>query len=263
MTKEIPVDPVSLPYRSPRHYTAMEALMWCAPGQEPETSLMEYVELREALMDAFELLSEKDQWLLNELISARTSLRDMGIPKTSVARHRDAALGKWRDLVKEHPLVIDHLFGKEAMTVPASHLLANRTVFLSGPMRGYPNFNFDVFRETRQRLRADGITVVCPAERDEQNGFNPVGLNGTETELQAAGFDIYHALADSVHDILNNVDVVVVLPGWQKSVGTRIEMAVALKYNKPVYTLADNGELHARVRREVSGGTGVWVVTPL
>jgi hypothetical protein len=148
------------------------------------------------------------------------------------------------------------------MTVTTTDLLAGKRVFIAGPMRGYPDFNFPAFKNAREALRERGIDVFCPAERDEANGYDFTGTNGTDEELQAAGFNMDQALADGVHQVLNS-DCVVVLPGWQRSAGARTEMAVALKYGKTVYTLDGDHRPYAVVRREQSAGTGVWVVTPL
>jgi len=41
-----------------------------------------------------------------------------------------------------------------------------KTIYLSGPMSGLPGFNFPAFHAAAAKLRADGFTVLNPAETD-------------------------------------------------------------------------------------------------
>ncbi len=43
-----------------------------------------------------------------------------------------------------------------------------KKVYLAGPMRGLPLFNFPAFADAAAKLRAQGYDVFSPAERDEQ-----------------------------------------------------------------------------------------------
>ena len=47
------------------------------------------------------------------------------------------------------------------IVAPSTH-----TLYLAGPMRGYPRFNFDAFDKARHALRLRGYAVLCPAELD-------------------------------------------------------------------------------------------------
>jgi hypothetical protein len=88
-------------------------------------------------------------------------------------------------------------------------------------MTGYPEWNFPAFADAAERLRAIGYTVVSPAEEDLSSGFDPLApvAQYTPAMYQAAmRKDIGHVLAS---------DGVAVLPGWGKSRGARVEVAVA------------------------------------
>ncbi len=104
-------------------------------------------------------------------------------------------------------------------------------VYVSGPMRGYPQFNFPAFFQAAAKLRGAGHTVFCPAERDtEQHGIeswksNPEG----DIELAASeyGFDLRAALASDCKWICETATAVFMLRGWEKSKGALAERALA------------------------------------
>lgn len=87
-----------------------EALMNCAPGDEPELSVAELSELREILEDAIDQhLTDEERWVFNQLVVAQTSLRKMGIPRTTAARIRDNAIAKLQAALGNHPAVAAYL----------------------------------------------------------------------------------------------------------------------------------------------------------
>lgn len=106
-------------------------------------------------------------------------------------------------------------------------------LYISGPMRGYPAFNFPAFRAYANTLRRMGHEVLSPAERDEQNGFDPTGLTGWE-DLSSLGFDLREALAADCRMICEEADAVVVMPGWEDSKGATAEVALARALGLPI-----------------------------
>ena len=101
------------------------------------------------------------------------------------------------------------------------------SVYLAGPMRGYAEFNFPAFHEAAADLRAQGYAVWSPAEAD--------------IEANDAGRG---SLADyMVRDLpaVCSSEAVVVLPGWQKSKGARLETTVARALGIPVLSYPDLG----------------------
>ena len=102
-------------------------------------------------------------------------------------------------------------------------------VYLAGPMRGYPEYNFPAFHAAAKELRERGYKVWSPAERDEAEGFNPKT-------------DVAHSLKYYMRFDLPAVldaDAVVVLPGWEKSVGANLEVHVARTCSMPVLTVEE------------------------
>jgi len=92
-------------------------------------------------------------------------------------------------------------------------------VYLSGPMTGLPDFNYPTFNKVAERLRGLGYDVTNPAENF---GGRPDHPGGRSAYMR---LDVGHVL---------DADAVAVLPGWEKSRGARLEVAVALELGLPV-----------------------------
>jgi hypothetical protein len=111
------------------------------------------------------------------------------------------------------------------------------TVYLAGPMRSIPQFNFTSFIDGARRLREAGYEVVSPAEHDLEQGFEPWLLTGDE-DLSEVGFDLKEALRWDLEQV-TKADAICVLPGWEKSSGARAEVAVAASLGLRGGTLHD------------------------
>jgi hypothetical protein len=83
-------------------------------------------------------------------------------------------------------------------------------VYISGPMRGKPNFNYDLFNSTADSLRQAGMVVLNPAEN-----FDGDQSRGLSEYMRA---DI---------KMLLRASMVFMLPGWQDSEGARLEYLLA------------------------------------
>ena len=108
-------------------------------------------------------------------------------------------------------------------------------LYLAGPMRGYPEFNFAAFVKAAPLLRAAGHTVFSPAERDLGGGFDPTGTTGSTQDLAELKFDLRAALGADLAWICGTAHGVVVLPGWQASRGAQAEVATACALGLPVW----------------------------
>jgi hypothetical protein len=111
-------------------------------------------------------------------------------------------------------------------------------VYLAGPMRGLPHFNFAAFLFAAAHLKSLGFTVVDPATRDLEQG-----LDVTRT-LEEQGFDVRHSLGWDFAQIVQ-CDGIVLLDGWEKSTGAKAERLVAEMTGKFVLRLNANLELFA------------------
>ena len=91
-----------------RATSLMEALMQVPPsGTAHGPSLEETANLREILVEAVEALEPEDRWIIERLLIEGLSLRKvgavLGIPKTSLARRRDAIRRQLMVTLLEHP----------------------------------------------------------------------------------------------------------------------------------------------------------------
>lgn len=86
------------------------------------------------------------------------------------------------------------------------------TLYIAGPMRGVPDFNFPAFAEAAAKLRAAGYGVVSPHE------LHSGALNLPWSEYMRRDIAILCSGA---------VGGVALLPGWEDSQGAKLEVAVA------------------------------------
>ncbi len=111
-----------------------------------------------------------------------------------------------------------------------------KTIYLAGPMQGYPEFNFPRFNAVAAALRAGGHTVFNPAEKDieRHNGTDISKGNATGSLEQSKTehkFSLRQALSEDMNFICLEANQIVLLPGWEKSNGAQAEhrCAVALQ----------------------------------
>lgn len=83
-------------------------------------------------------------------------------------------------------------------------------IYLAGPMTGLPAFNFPAFHAAAKRLRDADHEVSNPAEVDDGDTSKPRE---------------YYLRRDLA--MLAACNAIAVLPGWRKSKGAQLEMAVA------------------------------------
>ena len=97
------------------------------------------------------------------------------------------------------------------------------SIYICGPMRGYPEDNYPAFNMAAGRMRNMGYPVVNPAE-----------TVGKLTFLGYMKIDLGHVC---------DVDALIALDGWQESEGALIEMFNAIYFGKKVYAYTGFGEI--------------------
>lgn len=100
-------------------------------------------------------------------------------------------------------------------------------VYLAGPMRGIPNFNFPAFDYAAEKLRALGFEVFSPADHDRT--MDPtIGDNATGDEAQITTHTIRDFLGADLAWITREADIIALLPGWDKSSGANAEFSTGI-----------------------------------
>ena len=93
------------------------------------------------------------------------------------------------------------------------------TVYIAGPMRGRPLFNFPAFDRVAKLFRDLGFRVISPAEMDRE-------IDGTDAAKKAAhGFETY--MRRDLRVILEECHGIVLLEGWEGSLGANVELTLA------------------------------------
>lgn len=115
--------------------------------------------------------------------------------------------------------------------------------YLSGPMTGYPEFNYPAFNKAAKRMREIGLIVYSPAERRGANGevLDTTGMSAIE-RLPKEAFDLREAFADYSRFITTEADAVAVLPGWEHSKGAVAEVMLGRSIGLPIVD-AETGEV--------------------
>lgn len=103
-------------------------------------------------------------------------------------------------------------------------------IYVAGPMRGYPEFNFPAFKTATYTLRREGHTVFSPAERDEEihgEDFSKQFKTGDIAQATEQGFSLRRALGDDLAWICREADAIYMLKGWEDSSGAMAEWMTA------------------------------------
>lgn len=101
------------------------------------------------------------------------------------------------------------------------------TIYISGPMRGFPDFNFPAFDKARDFYLDAGFSVISPADVER-------AIDGPDAHALPENPKQHAYAARDIVAIFYFADHVVVLPGWEKSTGARAEVALAHWLKVPV-----------------------------
>ncbi len=98
-----------------------------------------------------------------------------------------------------------------------------RRVYIAGPMTGLPEHNLPAFHEAAARLRAEGWTVISPAEMQTDEQMVEVARLGATYKFSPT----YCACMRRDILVVLGCDAIYLLDGWERSSGARVEQAVA------------------------------------
>lgn len=103
-------------------------------------------------------------------------------------------------------------------------------VYLAGPMRGLPEFNFPAFDKARDLLVSKGYNVISPADIDRAGSptANDPSKEDVKDQTKYATRDFYALRFLAHHKQEGWGDgSIVMLEGWQKSTGASAELGIA------------------------------------
>ena len=103
--------------------------------------------------------------------------------------------------------------------LPRTIELVGMRMYLSGPMTGYKDFNYPKFNEVATKIRNKyGASV-----------FNPATNFEGRTDLPRKTY-----MREDIEQVLQ-AEAIVLLDGWEKSKGARLEYEIALELEIPIY----------------------------
>lgn len=106
--------------------------------------------------------------------------------------------------------------------------MPRKVIYLSGKMRGLPDFGFSLFDAGKKLLTAKGWRVISPADMDRASGFTPdLSAEGYDFDINAAFERDFQAILDS--------HAMALLPNWHDSTGAHAELVVAQWTGRPLY----------------------------
>lgn len=110
--------------------------------------------------------------------------------------------------------------------------MSRGAAYVSGPMAGKEDLNIAAFRLAEAWLERQNFSVVLPHDIEVwvHEGECPGGYRSSPDAPHAAACYLRN---DLLH-MLSSADVVFMLPGWELSVGARLEMQVAATCGIPV-----------------------------
>lgn len=101
-------------------------------------------------------------------------------------------------------------------------------LYVAGPMTGLPERNRPAFFAAEALLRSMGHDTLNPAISEDLMGWDCSWEDYMKNDAK----------------LVRSADGIVLLPGWQKSKGAKIEARMARRWNKLIFELID-GELIA------------------
>jgi len=106
--------------------------------------------------------------------------------------------------------------------------------YLAGPMTGIPQFNYPLFDSVATELRAEGYDIHSPAEMDDPE-VREAALASPDGNLKGFNLGTWgDFLSRDVKLIADELGGVILLPGWERSKGARLETFVAIQCGYPI-----------------------------
>jgi len=99
-----------------------------------------------------------------------------------------------------------------------------KSIYIAGPMRGKPFFNFPAFDAAHDKLEDEGWNAISPADMDREHGFDALDMEPDSdwNDLSQVPFTIDECMERDL-EAIKNADAIYMLKGWQNSTGAQAE----------------------------------------
>lgn len=119
-------------------------------------------------------------------------------------------------------------------------------LYIAGPMTGIPAFNYPAFDAAALALREAGYFIVSPSEIGDpalrEAALRSPDGNAKDYERQT-GMTYTDFLVRNTRVVADQVRGLVLLPGWDRSIGTKTELWVAGLFGLPAFTYPNMVEI--------------------
>lgn len=119
--------------------------------------------------------------------------------------------------------------------------MKTKTAYISGPISGMLNNNFDAFKRAQSQLERDGYIVLNPHEIaiDVYNKWSKINV---ETQQQRK--EMWRDFMRVDIRFLMSCDCVFLLDNWESSQGATLELTIAQKLGIPIYYMRDGSSFN-------------------
>src|SRR5690349_6925130 len=111
-------------------------------------------------------------------------------------------------------------------------LTVRRRIYIAGPMTSKPLYNYPAFDAAAARFRALGWEVASPTDLDRSAGFNERSFNQQTAPVTV---EFLRGAMQRGLTAICECTAIALLPGWDKSPGTAVELALAKHLKLDVY----------------------------
>jgi len=146
-----------------------------------------------------------------------TQLPEDGITVPNVPKRKSPRYIDLLNCTPEELKEVDELLAK----TPPPVALPFGSLYISGPMRGIPKLNHEMFMDVTNRLRSLGYTVYNPAELDPSDD-------------ESIDNEEYKKRLKLALSLMLQAKYLVLLPGWEKSDGCLVELNCARSVGMPI-----------------------------
>ena len=118
-------------------------------------------------------------------------------------------------------------------------------IYIAGPMRGKPDWNYEAFNNAEKRLVDNGWKTINPATLDS-NHQDTINLNCASESFDPDN-DVHHQdvnrriMKRDVDVICDECEAIYMLKGWQNSQGACAEFYLACSIGLDIYYESSDG----------------------